>query len=176
MYTERWPRCWAYHIQGWYFKPIQGKSFSSIHFHQKLTYPKNKVILSLRQKSVAFVILYFPILKITQVTTTYFLVTGNFNCRIISQSWMKWYRMGSVQPDWGKNIHFRSCICMDAIEQRKYTMSLCLSILDFRDCISKGLSVKYLTADEVIDYIKQNGLYIKQNGHNPTDEWNFMLL
>ncbi|PSR85403.1 Nicotinamide/nicotinic acid mononucleotide adenylyltransferase [Actinidia chinensis var. chinensis] len=28
-----------------------------------------------------------------------------------------------------------------------------------RDCISRGLSVKYLTADEVIDYIKQNHLY-----------------
>ncbi|XP_071732430.1 nicotinamide/nicotinic acid mononucleotide adenylyltransferase-like isoform X2 [Rutidosis leptorrhynchoides] len=32
-----------------------------------------------------------------------------------------------------------------------------------RDCISRGLSVKYLTSDEVIDYIKQNQLYI-----NPT--------
>ncbi|XP_071736570.1 nicotinamide/nicotinic acid mononucleotide adenylyltransferase-like [Rutidosis leptorrhynchoides] len=28
-----------------------------------------------------------------------------------------------------------------------------------RDCVSRGLSVKYLTSDEVIDYIKQNGLY-----------------
>ncbi|PWA62931.1 nicotinate/nicotinamide mononucleotide adenyltransferase [Artemisia annua] len=28
-----------------------------------------------------------------------------------------------------------------------------------RDCISRGLSVKYLTSDEVIDYIKQNQLY-----------------
>ncbi|KAL6999112.1 nicotinamide-nucleotide adenylyltransferase [Sarracenia purpurea var. burkii] len=29
-----------------------------------------------------------------------------------------------------------------------------------RDCISQGLSVKYLTADEVIDYIKQHHLYL----------------
>ncbi|XP_057461777.1 nicotinamide/nicotinic acid mononucleotide adenylyltransferase-like isoform X2 [Actinidia eriantha] len=29
-----------------------------------------------------------------------------------------------------------------------------------RDCISRGLSVKYLIADEVIDYIKQNHLYV----------------
>ncbi|CAH1421865.1 unnamed protein product [Lactuca virosa] len=29
-----------------------------------------------------------------------------------------------------------------------------------RDCISRGLSVKYLTSDEVISYIKQNKLYI----------------
>ncbi|KAI7758349.1 hypothetical protein M8C21_013710 [Ambrosia artemisiifolia] len=28
-----------------------------------------------------------------------------------------------------------------------------------RDCISRGLSIKYLTSDEVIDYIKQNQLY-----------------
>ncbi|XP_022028352.1 nicotinamide/nicotinic acid mononucleotide adenylyltransferase isoform X1 [Helianthus annuus] len=28
-----------------------------------------------------------------------------------------------------------------------------------RDCISRGLSVKYLTSDEVIDYIKRNRLY-----------------
>lgn len=30
-----------------------------------------------------------------------------------------------------------------------------------RDCISQGLSVKYLTSDEVIDYIKRNQLYTK---------------
>ncbi|CAL5392511.1 hypothetical protein HYC85_011571 [Camellia sinensis] len=29
-----------------------------------------------------------------------------------------------------------------------------------RDCISRGLSVKYLTADEVISYIKQHRLYL----------------
>ncbi|KAL0324699.1 UNVERIFIED_CONTAM: Nicotinamide/nicotinic acid mononucleotide adenylyltransferase [Sesamum calycinum] len=34
-----------------------------------------------------------------------------------------------------------------------------ISSTRLRDCISRGLSVKYLTADEVIDYIKQNGLY-----------------
>ncbi|GKA42264.1 nicotinamide/nicotinic acid mononucleotide adenylyltransferase isoform X1, partial [Tanacetum coccineum] len=28
-----------------------------------------------------------------------------------------------------------------------------------RDCISRGLSVKYLTSDEVIHYIKQYQLY-----------------
>ncbi|CAI9303459.1 unnamed protein product [Lactuca saligna] len=31
-----------------------------------------------------------------------------------------------------------------------------------RDCISRGLSVKYLTSDEVIDYIKQHQLYTNQ--------------
>ncbi|KAL0321555.1 UNVERIFIED_CONTAM: Nicotinamide/nicotinic acid mononucleotide adenylyltransferase [Sesamum calycinum] len=34
-----------------------------------------------------------------------------------------------------------------------------ISSTGLRDCMSRGLSVKYLTADEVIDYIKQNGLY-----------------
>lgn len=34
-----------------------------------------------------------------------------------------------------------------------------ISSTGLRDCISRGLSVKYLTADEVIDYIKKNGLY-----------------
>ncbi|KAH6814990.1 nicotinate/nicotinamide mononucleotide adenyltransferase [Perilla frutescens var. frutescens] len=38
-----------------------------------------------------------------------------------------------------------------------------ISSTGLRDCISRGLSVKYLTADEVIDYIKHNRLYIKQN-------------
>ncbi|KAL6533321.1 hypothetical protein OROMI_027433 [Orobanche minor] len=38
-----------------------------------------------------------------------------------------------------------------------------ISSTGLRDCISRGLSVKYLTADEVIDYIKQNGLYMEQN-------------
>lgn len=38
-----------------------------------------------------------------------------------------------------------------------------ISSTGLRDCISKGLSVKYLTADEVIDYIKQNDLYMRQN-------------
>ncbi|KAK2967290.1 hypothetical protein RJ640_004856 [Escallonia rubra] len=33
-----------------------------------------------------------------------------------------------------------------------------------RDCISRGLSVKYLTADEVIDYIKQHNLYLNSTG------------
>ncbi|KAI3458001.1 hypothetical protein Pfo_014664 [Paulownia fortunei] len=44
-----------------------------------------------------------------------------------------------------------------------------ISSTGLRDCISRGLSVKYLTADEVIDYIKQNGLYIKQNGDDHTN-------
>ncbi|KAH6784071.1 nicotinate/nicotinamide mononucleotide adenyltransferase [Perilla frutescens var. hirtella] len=38
-----------------------------------------------------------------------------------------------------------------------------ISSTGLRDCISRGLSVKYLTTDEVIDYIKHNRLYIKQN-------------
>ncbi|KAL6509248.1 hypothetical protein OROGR_022558 [Orobanche gracilis] len=42
-----------------------------------------------------------------------------------------------------------------------------ISSTGLRDCISRGLSVKYLTADEVIDYIKQNGLYMEQNEDNP---------
>ncbi|GAB2284773.1 hypothetical protein Dimus_019226 [Dionaea muscipula] len=37
-----------------------------------------------------------------------------------------------------------------------------ISSTRMRDCISKGLSVKYLTADEVIDYIKQHHLYLNQ--------------
>ncbi|XP_031376027.1 nicotinamide/nicotinic acid mononucleotide adenylyltransferase [Punica granatum] len=36
-----------------------------------------------------------------------------------------------------------------------------------RDCISRGLSIKYLTADEVIDYIRDNHLYLKSN----EDKW-----
>lgn len=35
-----------------------------------------------------------------------------------------------------------------------------------RDCISKGFSVKYLTADEVIDYMKQHNLYRGQCSNN----------
>lgn len=34
-----------------------------------------------------------------------------------------------------------------------------ISSTGLRDCILKGLSVKYLTADEVIDYIKHHNLY-----------------
>ncbi|CAN4102613.1 unnamed protein product [Withania somnifera] len=37
-----------------------------------------------------------------------------------------------------------------------------ISSTGLRDCISKGLSVKYLTSDEVIDYIKQHNLYREQ--------------
>ncbi|KAL3523826.1 hypothetical protein ACH5RR_016660 [Cinchona calisaya] len=37
-----------------------------------------------------------------------------------------------------------------------------ISSTGLRDCISRGLSVKYLTADEVIDYIKQHDLYKMQ--------------
>ncbi|KAL6197040.1 hypothetical protein ACLB2K_032653 [Fragaria x ananassa] len=32
-----------------------------------------------------------------------------------------------------------------------------------RDCISRGLSIKYLTADEVIDYIKEQHLYLNSD-------------
>ncbi|KAM1792462.1 hypothetical protein FF2_035920 [Malus domestica] len=32
-----------------------------------------------------------------------------------------------------------------------------------RDCISRGLSIKYLTADEVIDYIRDHHLYLNTN-------------
>ncbi|KAL9164373.1 hypothetical protein ABFS82_06G100700 [Erythranthe guttata] len=37
-----------------------------------------------------------------------------------------------------------------------------ISSTGLRDCVSRGLSVKYLTEDGVIDYIKQNQLYRKQ--------------
>ncbi|KAM1004355.1 hypothetical protein ACFX2C_004562 [Malus domestica] len=32
-----------------------------------------------------------------------------------------------------------------------------------RDCISRGLSIKYLTADEVIDYVRDHRLYLNTN-------------
>ncbi|KAK7842283.1 nicotinamide/nicotinic acid mononucleotide adenylyltransferase [Quercus suber] len=32
-----------------------------------------------------------------------------------------------------------------------------------RDCISRGLSIKYLTADEVIDYIREQHLYLNSD-------------
>ncbi|XP_042033854.1 nicotinamide/nicotinic acid mononucleotide adenylyltransferase [Salvia splendens] len=38
-----------------------------------------------------------------------------------------------------------------------------ISSTGLRDCISRGLSVKYLTGDEVIKYIKHNGLYVQKN-------------
>lgn len=40
-------------------------------------------------------------------------------------------------------------------------------ILIYRNCISRGLSIKYLTADEVIEYIREQHLYL-----NP---WCFVL-
>ncbi|KAF6145087.1 hypothetical protein GIB67_013438 [Kingdonia uniflora] len=36
-----------------------------------------------------------------------------------------------------------------------------ISSTRIRECISRGQSIKYLTADEVIDYIKQQHLYLK---------------
>lgn len=38
-----------------------------------------------------------------------------------------------------------------------------ISSTRLRNCISKGLSIKYLTPDEVIEYIKQNHLYEAHN-------------
>ncbi|PON94009.1 putative nicotinate-nucleotide adenylyltransferase [Trema orientale] len=38
-----------------------------------------------------------------------------------------------------------------------------ISSTRIRDCISRGLSIKYLTEDEVIDYIKENHLYLNSN-------------
>ncbi|XP_010669696.1 nicotinamide/nicotinic acid mononucleotide adenylyltransferase isoform X2 [Beta vulgaris subsp. vulgaris] len=38
-----------------------------------------------------------------------------------------------------------------------------ISSTRIRDCISRGLSVKYLTADEVIDYIRKHDLYLHQS-------------
>ncbi|XP_056161700.1 nicotinamide/nicotinic acid mononucleotide adenylyltransferase isoform X5 [Syzygium oleosum] len=32
-----------------------------------------------------------------------------------------------------------------------------------RECISRGLSIKYLTEDEVVEYIKEHHLYLKSN-------------
>ncbi|TQE11988.1 hypothetical protein C1H46_002382 [Malus baccata] len=32
-----------------------------------------------------------------------------------------------------------------------------------RDCVSRGLSIKYLTADEVIDYVRDHRLYLNTN-------------
>lgn len=38
-----------------------------------------------------------------------------------------------------------------------------ISSTKMRDCISRGLSIKYLTADEVIDYIKEQRLYLQSS-------------
>ncbi|GLT83691.1 hypothetical protein SLE2022_019650 [Rubroshorea leprosula] len=38
-----------------------------------------------------------------------------------------------------------------------------ISSTRMRECISKGLSIKYLTVDEVIDYIKEKGLYLNSD-------------
>ncbi|KAF8391680.1 hypothetical protein HHK36_023988 [Tetracentron sinense] len=40
-----------------------------------------------------------------------------------------------------------------------------ISSTRLRECISRGLSVKYLTADEVIDYIGQQNLYLNSIDH-----------
>lgn len=45
-----------------------------------------------------------------------------------------------------------------------------ISSTGLRDCISRGLSVKYLTADAVIEYIKHNSLYVKQNEDDATNQ------
>ncbi|KAJ0101367.1 hypothetical protein Patl1_03934 [Pistacia atlantica] len=38
-----------------------------------------------------------------------------------------------------------------------------ISSTRLRDCISRGLSIKYLTTDEVIDYIKEKHLYLNSS-------------
>ncbi|KAF3453304.1 hypothetical protein FNV43_RR03744 [Rhamnella rubrinervis] len=38
-----------------------------------------------------------------------------------------------------------------------------ISSTRIRHCISRGLSIKYLTADEVIDYIREQNLYLNSN-------------
>ncbi|ONI11372.1 hypothetical protein PRUPE_4G103800 [Prunus persica] len=38
-----------------------------------------------------------------------------------------------------------------------------ISSTRIRHCISRGLSIKYVTADEVIDYIRQHQLYLNSN-------------
>ncbi|XP_073141642.1 nicotinamide/nicotinic acid mononucleotide adenylyltransferase-like isoform X3 [Henckelia pumila] len=45
-----------------------------------------------------------------------------------------------------------------------------ISSTGLRDCISRGQSVKYLTADEVIDYIKQNNLYTRHKVDDHIDD------
>ncbi|XP_073035375.1 nicotinamide/nicotinic acid mononucleotide adenylyltransferase-like [Primulina eburnea] len=50
-----------------------------------------------------------------------------------------------------------------------------ISSTGLRDCISRVQSVKYLTADEVIDYIKQNNLYTRQREDVPTNDQVFLL-
>jgi nicotinamide mononucleotide adenylyltransferase len=36
--------------------------------------------------------------------------------------------------------------------------------LNFRDCIRRSLSIKYLTSDEVIEYIREHKLFMEGNG------------
>ncbi|MBA0825716.1 hypothetical protein Goarm_010637 [Gossypium armourianum] len=38
-----------------------------------------------------------------------------------------------------------------------------ISSTRLRECISRGLSIKYLTVDEVIEYIRKQNLYLKPN-------------
>ncbi|KAI3931035.1 hypothetical protein MKW92_027951 [Papaver armeniacum] len=40
-----------------------------------------------------------------------------------------------------------------------------ISSTRIRECVSKGLSIKYLTTDEVIDYIIEQNLYLDSNSH-----------
>lgn len=42
-----------------------------------------------------------------------------------------------------------------------------ISSTGLRECISRRLSVKYLTTDAVINYIQQHHLYTQQNNEDP---------
>lgn len=64
----------------------------------------------------------------------------------------------------GQNIE--KIICSDILNEYKNNIKIVDEVVPnrisstlVRDCVSRGLSVKYLTSDEVIDYIKKHNLY-----------------
>lgn len=95
-----------------------------------------------------------------------------YTARATSGLLMKWYQMGSVQQDSGINLFLIAKL--NSKEITHYLLTFFFSSSFFgsdRECISKRLSVKYLTSDAVIDYIQQHQLYIHQNNEDPSSSW-----
>ncbi|KAK9002377.1 hypothetical protein V6N11_025060 [Hibiscus sabdariffa] len=46
-----------------------------------------------------------------------------------------------------------------------------ISSTRLRECISRGLSIKYLTVDEVIEYIRKQNLYLKSDDKSLSTNW-----
>ena len=140
MYTQRRKRCWQFDSQQWYTARMQGANLYSEDFNME----QYNLLYCL------FVCDHFLTPFQDNIISVDEIVPNQISSsRVRYQSYRNWFVDNFMLVIW--IIVFGTLRCI-------YVW------LNFRDCIKRCLSIKYLTCDEVIEYIREHKLFMEAEG------------